>query len=305
MISNFIQVVVDACALGSLYALVALAIGLIFGIMKLINFAQSSYITCAAYVLIVPTAGASAPLLLGALPSAAMVFSVLLVTVLLAMATEVIAFRKLRDANPATLLVTSFAVAYFIDHFLMIVYTGRPKSVDLGSGLAQAINIAGIQVSGVVLLTMGSVVVMAVLFISFLRYTALGIQMRAAAENFTMARLLGVRANIVVSASFAISGIISAVVALIFVVQTGTLDIRMGLMPVIYGFFATVIGGMGSLLGSTLGGFLVGFVSVLLQAYLPEEVSPMRDALLFTIVIIVLLVRPQGLIATSFTKQRV
>lgn len=305
MISNFIQVIVNACALGSLYALVALAIGLIFGIMKLINFAQASYITCAAYALIVPTAGASAPLLLGALPSAAMVFSVLLVTVALAMATELVAFRKLREANAATLLVTSFAVAYFIDHFLMIIYTGRPKSVNLGSSLAQAINIAGIQVSGVVLLTMGSVILLGGVFICFLRFTYLGIQMRAAAENFTMARLLGVRANFVVSTSFAISGIISAVVALIFVVQTGTLDIRMGLMPVIYGFFATVVGGMGSLLGSALGGFLVGFISVLLQAYLPESISPMRDALLFAIVIVVLIVRPQGLIATSFTKQRV
>jgi branched-chain amino acid transport system permease protein len=129
--------------------------------------------------------------------------------------------------------------------------------------------------------------------------------MRAAAENFQMARLLGVAANRVIALAFLISGLLAGTVSLLLVVQTGTLDVRMGLMPVIFAFFATVIGGMGSLAGAALGGFIVGMASVFLQSYLPIELRPFRDAFVFGLVIIMLLVRPQGLILTGAAKERV
>lgn len=129
--------------------------------------------------------------------------------------------------------------------------------------------------------------------------------MRAAAENFTMARLLGVPANRVIAMAFVISGIMAGTVSLLLVIQTGTLDIRMGMMPVIFAFFATVIGGMGSLPGAALGGFIVGFISVLLQAFLPPDLRPFRDAGVFALVILILLVRPQGLIVDRAAKERV
>src|SRR5690606_37362581 len=116
--------------------------------------------------------------------------------------------------------------------------------------------------------------------------TDLGVQLRAAAEDFSMARLLGVPANMVIAVAFAISGFLGGVISLLFVIQTGSLDIKMGLMPTVYAFFATVIGGIGSLPGAVLGGYIVGVLSVLLQAYLPEEVRPFRDAVVFAIVIL-------------------
>jgi branched-chain amino acid transport system permease protein len=139
----------------------------------------------------------------------------------------------------------------------------------------------------------------------FLKKTPMGIQMRAAAENFQMARLMGVNANRVIATAFAISGIMAAVVSLLLVVQTGTLDIRMGLMPVIFAFFATVIGGMGSLPGAALGGFIVGFVTVGLQAFLPPDLRAFRDAFVFMLVIGFLLFRPQGLIVNNAARERV
>lgn len=302
---NFIQVLFDAAALGSLYALVALAIGLVFGIMRLINFAQGDYLTIGAYALVVPAASVTPPLLFGALPWPLMVAAVLATCIIVALLTERIAFRPLRNANPATLLISSFAVSYFLQHALMLVHTGRPKSIAMGSSLAQAIDIFGVRIPGVQLVTMGVTVSLLIGFVILLKKTAIGIQMRAAAENFQMARLLGVRANKVIAFGFALSGFLAGIVSLLLVAQTGTLDIKMGIMPVIFAFFATVIGGMGSLAGAALGGFLVGVASVLLQAYLPPDLRAFRDAGVFALVILVLLVRPKGLIPSSASRERV
>ncbi|MFQ1061429.1 branched-chain amino acid ABC transporter permease [Bordetella trematum] len=302
---NLLQALVDAAALGSLYALVALAIGFVFGIMRLINFAQGDYITVGAYSLVVPTASVAPPLLFGALPAPLMIAAVVATVVILALATERLAFRPLRQTSPATLLVSSFAVSYFLQHLIMLVHTGRPKSIDIASGLGRAVDIGGLRVPGTQLLTMATAAVLLTALVLFLKRSALGMQMRAAAENFQVARLLGVPANRVIALAFAISGILSASVSLLLVVQTGTLDLRMGTMPVIYAFFATVIGGMGSLPGAALGGFLVGAASVLLQIYLPPDLRPFRDAGVFALVILILLWRPAGLIATSANRERV
>lgn len=302
---NLLQALVDAAALGSLYALVALAIGFVFGIMRLINFAQGDYITVGAYSLVVPTASVAPPLLFGALPAPLMIAAVVATVVILALATERLAFRPLRQTSPATLLVSSFAVSYFLQHLIMLVHTGRPKSIDIASGLGRAVDIGGLRVPGTQLLTMATAAVLLTALVLFLKRSALGMQMRAAAENFQVARLLGVPANRVIALAFAISGILSASVSLLLVVQTGTLDLRMGTMPVIYAFFATVIGGMGSLPGAALGGFLVGAASVLLQTYLPPDLRPFRDAGVFALVILILLWRPAGLIATSANRERV
>lgn len=302
--SNLLQIIVDAVSLGSLYALVALAIGLVFGVMKLINFAQADYITIGAYALVVPVASVSPPLLIGAWPTALMVAGVLAVVTLLALVTERVAFRPMRNSNPATLLISSFAVSYFLQHLVVLVHTGRPKSVGIGNSLSSAISMAGVRLPANQLLTMVVAATMLAALTIFLKKTPVGIQMRAAAENFQMARLMGVSANRVIAMAFAISGLMGGVVSLLLVVQTGTLDVRMGLMPVVFAFFATVIGGMGSLPGAALGGFIVGCISVLLQAFLPTELRPFRDAGVFLLVILILLVRPQGLIVEPGARER-
>lgn len=303
--TNLIQILADAISLGSLYALVALAIGLVFGVMKLINFAQADYITIGAYALVVPSASVSPALLIGAWPVVFMVAGVLAVVTVLALLTERLAFRPLRDSNPATLLISSFAVSYFLQNLVMLIHTGRPKSVGIGNDLASAVDIFGVRLPGNQILTMVTAAVMLLGLVVFLKKTPMGIQMRAAAENFQMARLLGVNANRVIAVAFVISGVMAGTVSLLLVIQTGTLDIRMGLMPVIFAFFATVIGGMGSLPGAALGGFIVGFISVVLQSYLPPDLRPFRDAGVFLLVILILLVRPQGLIVNKAAKERV
>jgi branched-chain amino acid transport system permease protein len=290
-----VQTLVDVVSVGGLYALTALGIGLIFGVMRLINFAHSQLIMAAGYAILLFFTQSAGLAILAALVAA----------VLLALVTERAAFRPLRGADPATLLIASFAASFLIEKLMVMFVGSRPKGVDFLPFLAGQVEIAGVRLQ---LLQIVTIVVSLVLLTAttwFLKTTRLGLEMRAAAENFRMAEVLGIRANRVIAAAFAISGILGAAVACLFVAQTGLVQPRMGLQLVIIAFVGTVIGGLGSLPGAAFGGFLVGAATVLLQALLPEELRVFREAFLFVAVAAVLLFRPQGLIPARGMKERI
>jgi branched-chain amino acid transport system permease protein len=290
-----VQIVVDALSVGSLYALTALGIGLIFGVMRLINFAHGELITMAAYAL----------LFLFGLPVPVMLCGALGVAIVLALLTERVAFRPLRNADPTTLLISSFAVSFFLQRLLILVVGSRLKGLDFLPELGREIRLFGIRLQVLQLATIVVGLVLLVALTWFLKATRLGLHMRAAAEDFRMARVLGVRANRVIAVAFALSGILAAAVSCLIVVQTGVVQPRMGLQLVIIAFVGTVIGGLGSLPGAALGGFLVGAVSILLQALLPPQLRAFREAFVFIAVAVVLLFRPQGLIPARGLRERI
>lgn len=301
-----LQILIDAFSLGSLFALSALGIGLVFGIMRLINFAYGEFITFGAYALVVPSSGLVAVKFIGNWPAPAMVAAIVTLVVALALLTERVAFRPVRQANPATLLISSFAVSYLLQHVILFVHSSRPKSVNILPELTEPFVGLGLRIPIIDVVTIVVGAVMLAGIAGFLKLTSFGIQMRAAVEDFRMARLLGVRANAVVAVTFAITGVLAGTVSLLFVTKTGVLDYRMGLPLVLVAFVATVVGGMGSIFGPVLGGFLLGFLSVVFQATLPEELRPLRDAFVFFCVIVILLVRPQGLVRVrSASEERV
>jgi branched-chain amino acid transport system permease protein len=300
-----VQIAVDAVSLGSLYALVALGIGLIFGIMRLINFAQGDFITLGAYALIVPSSSATASLFVGAWPWPLMVAFVITLVMFAALITERVAFRPMRHAQPATLLIGSFAVSFLIQHIILSVYSSRPKALNIGSELNEPLVLGGIRI-----LKLDILVIVVTLFLMtslalFLKRTRYGIWMRAAAEDFSMARVLAVRANTVIAIAFAISGLLAGVISLLVVIKGGLLSYRMGVPLVLMGFVSTVIGGMGSLVGAALGGFTVGVVSVALQALLPAGLRDARDAFVFLAVVLILLWRPGGIVQVAALRERV
>ena len=300
-----IQIAIDAISLGSMYSLTALGIGLIFGILRLINFAHGDFITIGAYALIVPAAAVVATPFIGTWPAMFLIPAIISIVIVIALLTEVIAFRPLRGANMASLLIASFAVSYVFQHIIILIYTGRPKAVNVGISLARHIEFVGLRVPAIQLVAIGAAITLLGGLALFLKRTAYGVQMRAAAEDFETARLLGVRANTVIALAFAISGMLAAVVSLIFITQTGVLSFRMSLNLVIIAFISTVIGGMGSLFGAAAGGFLVGVMSTTLQTVLPDDYKLTRDAFVFGFVILVLIFRPQGLIVTKAVRERV
>jgi branched-chain amino acid transport system permease protein len=290
-----VQILVDAVSVGSLYALTALGIGLIFGVMRLINFAHGEFITLAAYAL----------LGLAGLPVPVMIFGALAVAVALALITERAAFRPLRNADPTTLLISSFAVSFFLQKLLILVVGSRLKGLDFLPELARQTALFGVRLQLLQIVTIAVGVVLLVGLTWFLRATRLGLHMRAAAEDFRMARVLGVRANRVIAMAFALSGLLAAAVSCLIVVQTGVVQPRMGVQLVIIAFVGTVIGGLGSLPGAALGGFLVGAGSILLQALLPPDLRAFREAFVFLAVIAILLFRPQGLIPARGLRERI
>lgn len=292
---RIIQTLVDAVSVGGLYALTALGIGLIFGVMRLINFAHGEMIMVTGYVL----------LALFGQPLPVMLISGFLAAIMLALLTERVAFRPLRHADPATLLISSFAVSFFLQKSLILFVGSRPKGIDFLPELGRQVEILGVRLQSLQVVTILITAILLSGFSWFLKTTRFGLQMRAAAEDFRMARGLGVRANRVIAMAFALSGILAAAVSCLLVAQTGIVQPRMGLQLVIIAFVGTVIGGLGSLTGAALGGFLVGVATILLQAFLPPDLRVFREAFVFVAVTLVLLLRPQGLIPARGLKERI
>jgi branched-chain amino acid transport system permease protein len=233
------------------------------------------------------------------------VLTVCAVVAAVALLADRLAFRQVRQAKPATLMVTSFAVGYVIQNVVVMLYSSRPKSVGLWSALLTPVDLGPLRVPAlqiVTILTAGALLA-AVSFV--MRRTRYGIQMRAAAEDFVMARYLGVRAGSIIGIAFIISALLAAVVSLLVVTQTGVLVSNMGTNLMLFGFVSVVVGGIGSLSGAVLGGFLIGCASALLQAYLPDGVRVFRDAFVFGLIILVLLLRPSGLIRVKAIQERV
>jgi branched-chain amino acid transport system permease protein len=300
-----LQLLFDALALGGIYAVAALGIALIFGVMRLVNFAHGQFIACAVFALIVPSTDALAVLGLGRLPAPVLIPLILALGAGLAVAAEALVFRPMRNASPVALMVGSFALGVALQNLLLVVYGGRPKAVSLWAELGHPVQIASAEVPLLQLIVIVTVAMILTALAIMLRHTRLGLEMRAAAEDFTMARMLGVRANRVISGAFALSGAMAAVVALVLVAQTGVADVRMGGQIMLVAFIATVVGGMGSLSGAVAAGLAIGAASAFLQAGLPADARPFRDAFLYGGVILVLLIRPQGLFAPVGAKPRV
>lgn len=285
----FLQQTINAISLGGTYALLALGLAVIFAILGMINFAHGELMTITGYTLFF-AAGAGLPFALAA-PLA------VLVAMAAAMAMERIAFRPVRGAGGATMLLTSFAVSVLLQVLFQNLISTRPQVVPMPDLMTGAVHIGGATVGVIQLLSIAVTVVMLAALTLFLRYTTLGLAMRAAAEDFPVTRLMGVRANAVIAAAFAISGLLAGVAGILWIAQRASVDPMMGFVPVLKAFIAAILGGLGSLGGAVAGGFLLGFIEIYLSAFLPESMLPFRDAIALGLVIVVLLLRPEGLIA--------
>ena len=285
----FLQQLVNALSLGGTYALLALGLAVVFSIMGLINFAHGELMTVAGY-------GLCFALIVG-MPFGLAVIFALAVAIVLVLLMERTAFRPVRGASGTTLLLTSFAVSAILRVLFQNFISARPKPVPMPMSLSGTIEIGGLHIGVIQAISILVTVIMLVGLNLFLRTTVLGRAMRAASEDFAIVRLMGIRANAVVATAFAISGLMAGVAGILWVAQRGSVDPLMGFLPVLKAFIAAIIGGLGSLSGAVAGGFLLGFIEIFLQAYLPENLLSYRDAFAILLVIAVLLFAPQGLLA--------
>lgn len=282
---NPLQAIIDGLALGSLYALVAVGIALIFGVMRLINFAYGEVITAGAYSLT----------LTGNLPLWLSIVICFAVCVGLSVLIEVLAFRPLRGAKATTTLVATFAVAFVLEAVWQIAFGQNGRPGDLLSVLNRAAINGSLQLRWVTIVMLAGGLAMLAATGLILNRTSIGLQMRAAAADFRAARLLGVRANRVISFAFVLAGLFAAVVALLFTVSTPLVTPTFGLNITIVALVGAVVGGIDRLWSATAGGFFIGFVTSLFGDVLPSSQVVFLTSFAYLLVIIVLLARPAGL----------
>ncbi|QBX99903.1 branched-chain amino acid ABC transporter permease [Rhodophyticola sp. CCM32] len=285
------QQLINALSLGGIYAMLALGLAIVFSIVRLINFAHGEIMTFGGY-------GIFLAMSFG-LPSVAALTVGLGASVFMAMAMERTAFRVMRGADVVALLITSFAVSEILKVLFQNGISARPVPISFPASWSGTYQIG--QATFGVAPTVSIIVTLSALagLTFILRRTTIGMAMRAAAEDIEMLKLLGIKANRVVAVAFALSGLLAGIAAVIWTAQRGSVDPLMGFFPVLKAFIATVLGGLGSLGGAVLGGFIVGALEVLLQAFLPNHLAPYRDAMVLASVILLLLLRPDGLLPTA------
>jgi branched-chain amino acid transport system permease protein len=283
-----IQQLINALSLGSLYALMAIGLAMVFGILRLINFAHGDMMMVASY--------AALFLLLAGAPYWVVVPLAVVITALAGMLMERVAYRPIRGAPDVALLLTSFAVTIILQNSVVLIIGARSRAFPVPEFLGTVFQFGQLYVSSVNVVAIVTTAIVLVLLTLFVTRTNTGISMRAAADDMVAAQLMGININHVIAAAFAIGSGLAAIAGLLWTAKIGKVDPFMGFFPVLKAFIAAIIGGFGTIPGAVVGGFLLGFLEISLQAVLPGEWSAYRDALVFGTLILVLLVRPNGVL---------
>jgi branched-chain amino acid transport system permease protein len=294
--SQWVQFIIDLLSLGSLYALMALGLVIVYGILRLVNFAYGELVMVAGYTLYLLNGSPLPWLIMAALAILAAVATSLL--------TEWAAFRPIRAQSLTAMLITSFAVSTLLQNAALLFVSPRARLVPMPELFSESIHLAGVVTPARNLIAIAASVLLLLLLALLLKRTTLGIALRAAATRFTMTRMLGVPANLIISVAFAISGVLAGVVALFWLGRIGSVTPTIGLEPLLVAFIAMVIGGMRSLTGAVIGGYGLAAIDVSLNQFMPPTLLAFRDAFTFSLVILILLVRPEGLIRGSATGLR-
>ncbi len=288
-----LQQTINALSLGSIYALVAIGLAMVFGILRLINFAHGDLMMVACYsAFFLITTG------IGFIP---VVVITLVAAALLGILMERVAYRPVRGAPDVVMLLTSLAVSIFIENVFILFLSPVPRSFrSVVPAFLDVVNRWGaVGVSNVNLVTMAATLVLFVLLLLFVTRTSIGVAMRATSEDLMAAQLAGINIDRVVLAAFAIGSALAGVAGILWAARLGKIDPLMGFIPLLKAFVAAVIGGFGSLAGAVLGAYVLGFAEIFLVGFLPPALSSYRDAFVFILLILVLLVRPNGILGST------
>jgi branched-chain amino acid transport system permease protein len=282
--------------LGSMYAIVAIGFSMIYGIIRLINFAHGDIVMVGAFV----TLGL---VLSGKIPFPVIVMVVLLGGALMGILIERTAFRPMRGAPQVTGFITSLAISILMQNLGILLLTAQPRNFFFPDYLQKILHLGSVSFRAVDLVIVVISVILMALLVLMVRTTRLGMAMRATAENLNVARLMGININRIIMLAFAIGSSLAAVAGLMWGGKYGQIDPLLGFVPGLKAFVAAVIGGVGSIPGAMLGGYVLGFSEVLFVGLLPPIYSAYRDAFVFTTLILILLVLPTGLLGRKVEEK--
>lgn len=281
---KFIETLINGLSMGSTYAMIALGYTMVYGIAKMLNFAHGDVIMVGGYMIFVTMTATGNPILA--------VLAAVIFCVILGVTIEKVAYKPLRGSSPLAVLITAIGVSYLLQSTAQIVFGTAPKMVNIAE--LGNLNVAGLTIPVYTLVTLGcSIVIMATLSI-FVKYTKTGRAMIAVSEDKGAAQLMGINVNKIIMITFAIGSALAAFAGLFMLMKSPSLTNTLGAMPGIKAFTAAVIGGIGSIPGAMLGGVLMGIVEAI-SLTIPA-IAPYTDAIEFIILIIILLVRPTGIL---------
>ncbi|MEQ8655234.1 MAG: branched-chain amino acid ABC transporter permease [Kiloniellales bacterium] len=288
MSSYVLQQLVNGLTLGSLYALVAVGFSLIYGVIRLVNFAHGDLMMIGAFV----TLGLVAT---GYVPWVIIPLLVLVGGFLAGATIERLAFRSIRNAPMITGFIVTLAVSVALQNLGILLLGGQPRNFLFPEVFRARVNLGPVQLGVIDLVIPAVTLLLALLLALLVKQTRLGLAMRALSENMLAAQLMGVSANRAVLAAFGLGGALAAIAGFFWGGKFGQIDPLMGLVPGLKAFVATIIGGVGSVMGAVVGGYILGIAEVAFVGFTPPSWSGYRDGFVFVLMILILLVRPQGL----------
>ena len=291
---SFLSYLINGISLGSVYAIIALGYTMVYGIARMLNFAHGDIIMVGGFTVftIVTTMGGS--------PVVGILASVVVCTVL-GVTIERVAYRPLRDASPLAVLITAIGVSYLLQNVALLIFGSNARQFT-SVITVPALKLAGgkLSISSVTIVTILSCIVIMAALMTFINKTKMGQAMLAVSEDRGAATLMGINVNRTISVTFAIGSALAAVAGVLLCSAYPSMSPYTGSMPGIKAFVAAVFGGIGSIPGAFIGGILLGIIENLAKAYISSQLS---DAIVFSVLIIVLLVRPTGILGKKMTEK--
>ena len=287
----FMQQFVNALSLGSLYALIAIGYTMVYGILRLINFAHGDVFMIGGYLAFYAVTAFMMPWWVAVIVAIGM-------TTLFGMGLERVAYRPLRDSPRISIMISAIGASFLIENLAIVLFDARPKAFPVPDFFASTFVLGDVHISmvSIIIPVVTAIILAALLWVIY--RTKTGMAMRAVATDIDAARLMAIDVNRIISFTFAIGSALAAVGGIMWALKYPRLEPLMGIMPGLKCFIAAVIGGIGSIAGAVLGGLLLGLIELMTIAFLPE-LTGYKDAFAFVLLIVVLLVKPTGLLGSK------
>ena len=291
---SFVSYILNGISLGSVYAIIALGYTMVYGIAKMLNFAHGDIIMVGSYVAFIAINSMGLPV------PVSILLSVVVCTVL-GMVIERVAYKPLRHASKLAVLITAIGASYFLQNVALLIFGANTKSFTsiVGNGSVQLAG-GALSVTMVTIVTVIACVVIMIGLMAFMKYSKAGHAMLAVSEDDGAAQLMGINVNATIALTFAIGSGLAAIAGVLLCSAYPSLTPYTGSMPGIKAFVAAVFGGIGSIPGAFIGGILLGIIEILGKAYISSQLA---DAIVFAVLIIVLLVRPTGILGKKITEK--
>ncbi len=287
----FTAQLISAVKLGSIYALVAIGYSIVYSIMGMINFAHGELLMIATFSLWL--------LLNAGIPFAVAVVLAVIITAVFGILIERIAYRSIRNAGESTQIITSLAVSIFLEALCQAIFNSSSKALIIPDVFSQTFKVLGVTVSVIDVVTLACTAALTVAVVLFIRHTRVGKAMRAVADNQEAANLMGINKDRIITTAFVIGSVLAAVAGILYSGKYTSFSNDMGFMLGVKAFIAAVLGGLGSLTGAVAGGYIMALLEVFFSGYLPQGIGSYQTAFTFLVLILVLLIRPNGLFGSS------